>query len=181
MRDNSEPPDQERFVRVGRVARPHGIKGELKILPYGEPGDFSHFPELLVGDESAPVGRLYKVERLRPQDKTVLVVLAGLTDRNAADLLIGREVWVDKKYLPALDDDEFYWHELVGLRVVVEGGRELGTVTAMMATGGHDLLVVRGGGREYLIPARREFMLDTDHQAGVITVADIPGLFDLND
>jgi len=178
---NSILPEQVRFVRVGRVAKPHGILGELKILPHGEPDDFSHFPEVLLGDESEPIGRLYKVARARPQNKTVLVFLTGVADRNAAELLGGREVWVDEKFLPALADDEFYWHELVGLRVVVEGGRELGKVTALMATGGHDLLVVHGGGREYLIPARREFMLDTDHQAGVITVADIPGLFDLND
>lgn len=181
MSKSAELPERKNFVRVGRVARPHGIKGELKILPHGEPGDFENFPELLVGAHEQPVGRLYKVERLRPQDKTVLVVLTGIPDRSAAELLIGREVWVDEKYLPALAEDEFYWHELVGLRVVVEGGRELGEVTAMLGTGGHDLLVVHGGGKEYLIPARREFMLDTDRQAGVIIVADIPGLFDLND
>jgi len=155
--------------------------GELKILPYGEPGDFNNFPALRLGDESAPVGCLYLVERLRFQAKNLLVLLSGVVDRNAAELLIGREVWVEKKFLPALADDEFYWHELVGLRVVVEGGRELGKVTALMATGGHDLLVVHGGGHEYLIPACREFMLVTDHEAGVMTVADIPGLFDLND
>lgn len=181
MSEKTEGANQEHFVRVGRVAKPHGIKGELKVLPHGEPEDFRHFPEVLIGDESAPVGRRYKVERQRPQAKDVLVVLAGVADRNAAELLLGREVWVDEQYLPALADDEFYWHELIGLRVVVEGGRVLGQVTAMLATGGHDLLVVRGGGREYLIPARREFMLDTDRQAGTITVADIPGLFDLND
>jgi 16S rRNA processing protein RimM len=155
--------------------------GELKVLPHGEPSDFEHFPEVLLGDEEQPVGRQYKVERTRPQSKTVLLVLSGVPDRNAADLLIGREVWVEEKYLPALAEDEFYWHELVGLKVIIEGGRELGKVTAMLATVGHDLLVVHGGGKEYLIPARREFMLDTDRQAGTITVADIPGLFDLND
>lgn len=181
MTTSAELPDQKRFVRVGRVAKPHGIMGELKVLPHGDPDDFSHFPEVLLGDENQPAGRLYKVERSRPQSKTVLVVLAGVVDRTAAELLIGREVWVDEKFLPALAEDEFYWHELVGLRVVIEGGRELGRVTAMMATGGHDLLVVHGGGKEYLIPARRGFMLDTDRKAGLITIADIPGLFDLND
>jgi len=178
---NSKLPAGERFVCVGRVARPHGIKGELKVLPYGELDDFSHFPDVWLGNESSPVGAPYKVLGQRPQAKTVLVVLAGIGDRSAAELLIGREVWVAEKYLPILAEDEFYWHQLVGLRVIVEGGRALGKVTAIFATGGHDVLVVHGSGREYLIPARREFMLATDHQAGVLTVADIPGLFDLND
>ena len=178
---NSKLPENEPFVRVGRITKPHGIKGELKVQPYGEPADFSHFPEIRLGSESAPDSSLYKVMGQRPQAKTVLVVLAGICDRNGAELIIGRELWVAEKHLPALAEDEFYWHELVGLRVIVEGGRELGKVTAIFATGGHDVLVVHGSGREYLIPARHEFMLDTDHQAGVLTVADVPGLFDLND
>ncbi|NTV13811.1 MAG: 16S rRNA processing protein RimM [Desulfobulbaceae bacterium] len=178
---NTKLPENERFVRIGRVAKPHGIKGELKVQPYGEPEDFRHFPEVSLGGESAPSGPLHKVVGQRPQAKTVLVVLADLGDRTAAEAVVGREVWGAEKYLPPLAEDEFYWHELVGLRVIVEGGRELGKVTGIFATGGHDVLVVRGSGREYLIPARREFMLHTDHQSGVLTVADIPGLFDLND
>lgn len=181
MAVNSKLPDDEAFVRIGRISKPHGIKGELKVQPYGEPADFSHFPEVRLGGESAPDLPLYKVLGQRPQAKAVLVVLAGIVDRTGAELVIGREVWVAEKHLPALADDEFYWHELVGLRVIVEGGRVLGKVTAIFATGGHDVLVVHGSGREYLIPARREFMLDTDHQTGVLTVADVPGLFDLND
>ena len=175
------PHDSGQYVRVGRIAKPHGIKGELKVTPHGAPEDFAHFPEVRLGDESAPAGPSHQVEHLRPQGTALLVVLSGVPDRSAAELLSGREIWVDKKHLPPLAEDEFYWHELVGLRVMVEGGRQLGKVTAMLATGGHDLLVVRGGGREYLIPARREFMLATDPQAGVLTVADIPSLFDLND
>ena len=174
-------PGDEPFVRVGRVSKPHGIKGELKVQPYGEPEDFRHFPEVWLGNESAPLGSPQKVVMQRPQAKSVLVVLADVGDRTAAELLIGREVWVAEKFLPTLTEDEFYWHELVGLRVIIEGGRELGKVTAIFATGGHDVLVVHGSGREYLIPARREFMLSTDHSAGILTVADIPGLFDLND
>lgn len=181
LASNVKLPANENFVRVGRVAKPHGIKGELKVHPYGEPGDFSHFPEVRLGDEAKPSGSLYQVLAQRPQAKAVLVVLADIRDRTGAELLIGREVWAAERYLPALDEDEFYWHQLVGLRVIVEGGRELGKVTALFATGGHDVLVVHGSGREYLIPARREFMLNTDSQAGVLTVADIPGLFDLND
>ena len=181
MKAISEHPDTERYVRVGRVAKPHGIKGELKIVPHGAAADFQHFPVLLLGEEAAPVGRVYRVIGLRPQEKTVLVTLEGVGDRTAAEVLSGREVWVDKQFLPALAEDEFYWHELVGLRVVSESGRVLGKVTALFATGGHDVLVVRGGGREYLIPARREFMLHTDQAAGELTVADLPDLFDVND
>ena len=109
-----------------------------------------------------------------------LLELAGVDDRTAAEELAGREVWVAKELLPALAEDEFYWHELVGLRVVTESGRA-GPGQALFATGGHDVLVVRGGGREYFIPARREFMLGVDHEADLLTIAEVPGLLDLND
>lgn len=174
-------PGDERYVRVGRVTKPHGIKGEVKVLPYGQPEDFGHFPEIRLGNEQSPTGPVLQVLAQRPQAKGVLLLLAGVTDRTAAEELPGRELWVAERYLPDLADDEFYWYQLIGMRVVVEGGRQLGKVTAIFATGGHDVLVVRGSGREYLIPARREFMLDTDHQEGVLTVSDFPGLFDLND
>jgi 16S rRNA processing protein RimM len=110
-----------------------------------------------------------------------LLELAGIKDRGAAEELAGREVWVGKELLAALDEDEFYWHELVGLRVVTESGRSLGRVKALFATGGHDVLVVSGHGREYFIPARREFMLAVDQEAGLLTIAEVPGLLDLND
>ena len=180
MSESSESFDRPRFVRVGRVSKPHGIKGELKVIPDGEVADFADYPELLLGSDDQPVGKLYQVRQWRPQGQAVLLQLEGVDDRNDADLLAGRGVWTEEKYLAALADDEFYWHEMVGLRVVIEGGRELGRVTGLFATGGHDVLVVHGSGKEYLIPARREFMLATDIQGGLLTVSDIPGLFDLN-
>jgi len=133
----------------------------------------------LAGETTGPA-RLFQVENFRPQGKMALLELAGVTDREAAEGLAGREVWVAKELLAALAEDEFYWHELVGLRVVTESGRNLGRVKALFATGGHDVLVVRGGGREYFIPARREFMLAVDQEAGLLTIAEVPGLLDLN-
>lgn len=181
MDDQQTTVDQQRHVRVGRVAKPHGIKGELKILPYGAAEDFRLYPEVLLGGEKPGPGRLFPVDNYRPQDRFALLQLAGINDRSAAEQLAGLEVWVAKELLAALADDEFYWHEMVGLRVVTESGRKLGQVTALFATGGHDVLVVRGGGREYYIPARREFMLAVDREAGLLTIAEVPGLLDLND
>jgi len=172
--------DSRLHVRVGRIAKPHGIKGELKILPYGEAEDFRLYREVLLAGETTGPARLFQVENFRPQGKMALLELAGVTDREAAEGLAGREVWVAKELLAALAEDEFYWHELVGLRVVTESGRNLGRVKALFATGGHDVLVVRGGGREYFIPARREFMLAVDQEAGLLTIAEVPGLLDLN-
>ncbi len=181
MNGDQSTVDPRRHVRVGRVSKPHGIKGELKILPYGEADDFRLYREVLLGGETPGPGRLYRVVHFRPQGKMALLELAGINDRGTAEELAGQEVWVAKELLATLAEDEFYWHELIGLRVVTESGRSLGRVKALFATGGHDVLVVRGSGREYFIPARREFMLGIDYEADLLTIAEVPGLLDLND
>ena len=89
-------------------------------------------------------------------------------------------MWVEKELLPELAPDEFVWHDLVGLKVSTAKGRELGKVKELFSTGGHDVLVIRGTGREYLIPAKQEFMLEVDQDGGILTVSEIPGLFDIN-
>jgi 16S rRNA processing protein RimM len=98
-----------------------------------------------------------------------------------AEPLGGSEVWVDKHSLPDLPAGEYYWHDLIGLRVATEQGRQLGRVADLFATGGHDILVVTGTGQEYLIPLKKEFLLQVDVAAGVLTVAPPPGLLEIND
>ena len=175
-------PDSDNLVRVGRVGKAHGIKGELKVRPdFGLPEDFLHYREVALVKPGTDFHQDYKVSRCRPQAKIVVLQLDGIDDRTMAEALGGSEVWIDKKSLPDLAAGDFYWHDLVGLQVVTESGRELGRVDEILATGGHDILVVLGGGREYLIPLRKEFLLNTDTAAGILTVAEVPGLFEIND
>lgn len=175
-------PDADNLVRVGRVGKAHGIKGELKVRPdFGLPEDFLHYRDVSLLKPGADSLQDYKVSRCRPLANVVVLQLDGIIDRTMAESFCGSEVWIDKELLADLADGDFYWHELIGLQVVTEEGRKLGQVEKIMATGGHDILVVLGGGREYLIPLRKEFLLNSDLAAGVLTVADVPGLFDIND
>ncbi|MBU0479855.1 MAG: ribosome maturation factor RimM [Proteobacteria bacterium] len=172
-------PDQKIYIQAGKISKPHGIKGELRVHPYSEnPDDFSGYPEILVvspGGEYSP----YQVQSSSAHGKVAIVKISGVDDRNGAEELSGLEIWVDRRYLPELLPDEFFWHDLVGLDAVSESGLKLGRVKALFATGGHDVLVIRGTGREYLVPARREFMLDVDLDRRLLTIADVPGLFDM--
>ena len=172
--------DLNKYILVGKITKPHGIKGEVRIYPYSEdPGDFSLYPEIMIAPDSG--GHFsFKVEKSSRHKKVAIVKLTGVNDRDSAEEIVGHEVWVDKKRLPELAPDEFFWHDLVGLNVVTENGRELGKVKALFTTGAHDVLVVRGTGHEYLIPAKKEFMLEADHDGGILVVAEIPGLLDLN-
>ncbi|MEN8135234.1 MAG: ribosome maturation factor RimM [Thermodesulfobacteriota bacterium] len=174
--------DSGNLVRVGRVGKAHGIKGELKVLPdFGPPEDFLNYLEVSLVFPDTDSRQDYKVSRCRPQAKIVILQLDGINDRTMAEALNGTEVWIDKKSLPDLPAGDFYWHDLVGLQVETESGRKLGRVETLLATGGHDILVVLGTGREYLIPLDKEFLLNRDGVAGILTVAEVPGLFEIND
>ena len=174
-------PDSQDFVQVGKVIKAHSIKGELKLLAYsGDPQDFKAFPRLLFVDEKTATSIEYQVVTCRPQAKFVIVKLTGLDDRTAAENMRGFEIWVAKDLMPELGDDEFYWHDLVGLAVSTEQGEDLGTVRSLFESGAADIMVIKGRGREYLVPAQDEFIASIDYDAGRLVIKDTPGLLDIN-
>lgn len=182
MAARESAPDSGDLVRVGRVAKAHGIKGELKVHPdFGPPEDFLDYQDVILLYPDTDLRRDFKVSRCRPQANIVILQLENIADRTSAEKFAGCEVWIDKASLAALPKGKHHWHDLIGLQVETEGGRKLGLVQTLFATGGDDILVVLGDGREYLIPLRKEFLIDTDYDAGIMTVAEVPGLFEIND
>ncbi len=153
---------------MGRIAAPFGIKGWVKVQPYSED------PGALMDFESWRVGRgeqhtQYAVEEIQDHGNALVAKLAGIDDRDAAYALRGQEVSVARNELPAPEENEFYWSDLIGLKVFNREGIELGKVTSLMETGAHDVLVVKGT-REYLIPFVAAFVGKVDLAGGTIEV-----------
>ena len=168
------------LLAVGKVAKSHGVKGDIKVVPFsGVPQDLLNFNDIFIG--SGPEIERYKVDKSRIQGKFTLFKLAGVEGRSVADQLVGLKLWVAKESLPVLVQDEFYWHELEGLEVKTTEGRSLGRVATLMATGASDVLVVRGRGQEYLIPAINEVIVSIDYEAGVVVISPMPGLLEINE
>lgn len=138
-------------IVVGKITGVYGIKGWVKVYSWTEPregiGDYN--PWLL--RQSSKPWREVKLESARNQAKTVIAKIEGIDDRDAAQLLIGSEIGIRTSQLEALQQDEFYWRDLIGLRVLGKQGALLGEVTSIMETGANDVLVVKGE-QEYLIP-----------------------------
>jgi 16S rRNA processing protein RimM len=168
-------------VIVGRVGRPHGIRGEVVI------GVRTDEPELrfAVGatlrsgstpDEDSPPGRL-TVASARWHSGQLLVAFAGVTDRTAAGELTGSWLSVDSSQLPATSDpDEFRDHELIGLSVRTPGGEDVGVVTDVLHHG-QDLLVVRrASAGEALVPFVKAIVPEVDVAAGHLVIDPPPGL-----
>ncbi len=166
-------------VLLGKIIATHGIRGQLRVVPFS--GETSAIVSLrtvlLKGPESGM--EPFDVAHAAVHGKKVLVTLKGFDNINQVLHLVGREVYALREQLPELPPDEYYWCDLLGLRVVTVDGDELGTVAEIIATGSNDVYVVREGKHEYLIPALEDVVTDIDLDAGVMTVSLPEGLLDL--
>lgn len=167
------------FVEVGAVTAPHGIDGSMRVYPTTD------FPERLQTLQQVRVDRLDSeraVVGVRPHGMLMIVKLAGVTTREAAEALRGAKLLVPVDALPALPAGEFYWHELVGMTVTEWGsGRILGQLDRVIRTGARqDVFEVgRPGKPPLLIPALKSVVRRVDTAARVMEVELIPGLEEL--
>ncbi len=170
-------------VIVGRIGRPHGIRGEVVIGVRTDEPDlrFAVGATLAFGptpDGDTLSGQL-RVASARWHSGQLLITFAGITDRTAAGELTGSWLSVDSSQLPATQDpDEFRDHELVGLSVRTFAGQHVGAVTDVLHYG-QDLLVVRQpDGQEHLIPFVKAIVPRVDVAAGLLVIDPPPGLLD---
>jgi 16S rRNA processing protein RimM len=156
---------------VGRIARSHGVGGEVSVQPLTEVGArFQPGSVLRLEDD-----RTLTVERSRPHHDRLLVKFEGIDDRDAADTLRGSVLVIPADQAPAIEEPDRFWvHQVVGLEVVTEDGRSLGRILEIQANPANDLWVTETGG---LIPAVREVVVGVDLEGGRVTVRELPGLF----
>ncbi|MBV9730623.1 MAG: ribosome maturation factor RimM [Pseudonocardiales bacterium] len=161
---------------VGRIGRPHGLRGEVAVQVRTD------FPEqrFAVGAKlRGDTGRTLTVETVRPHGKALLVRFAGIVDRDTAAELCGLLLTVDATALPDLaDPDEFYDHQLEGLIAVGSDGEALGTVREVVHAPASDLLVLETDCGEALVPFVRAIVLEVDLAGGRVVLDPPAGLLD---
>ena len=145
--------DDSEFLSVGRVTSAHGIKGWVKLDSYTSPtiNICSYKPLFWRLPGAGQAWQVVRLSQCRQQGKSIVAQFSGCDDRNAAELLRGRELAVKRAQLPAAEDGEYYWIDIVGLRVVTVDQVELGHVDEIMETGSNEVLIVKGD-RKRLIP-----------------------------
>ena len=171
------------LVTVGRIGRPHGIRGEVTVEVRTDSPELRFAPGSVLTTEPARIGPL-TVAAARWHSGRLLLSVAGVSDRTGAEALRGAVLWseVDDDEIPE-DPEEFFDHQLRGLTVVAVGTSvEIGVVDDVVHLPGQDLLSVkREGGREVLVPFVSEIVTGIDVDAGSITV-DLPvGLLNLDE
>lgn len=170
------------LLLIGRIRKAHGIKGEVSVDCYADSPSLLRGGVFLQSRSTPPAFR--EVETLRTHHGAVLIRFAGVTDRNAADMLRGLEILIPEGRLPEPDAGEIYRYRLLGLSVTAldEDGREvtLGTISGIDEPAGQELWSISKEGEEdILFPAIPEFILDFDLDNGLVRIAPPPGLIDL--
>lgn len=168
--DNKAGP---RYLVIGRVAKPWGIQGEVKVeIMTDFPDRFSLLRKIYLGPKAVP----FALEGFRLHQGAALLKLEGCQDRAAVEKLRGQLVQIPIEEAMPLEQDEYYEHQIVGLAVWTAGGEHLGTVDEIISTGSNDVYVVRGKGREVLIPALEDVVLEVNLAQGRLIVELIEGL-----
>ncbi len=161
------------YLAVARVERPWGIRGECKCeVLTSFPDKLGRLVRVYLGPHAAP----YDVAHFRWHAGALLVKLAGVDDRNAAEALRGQLVQIAREDAVEIEPGQYYEHQILGLDVVTEGGQPLGQVVEVLSTGANDVYVVQGPRGEILLPARAEVVRQIDLAANRMTVALLPGL-----
>lgn len=154
---------------MARVAAPFGIKGWLKLQTFTEYAD--SLDEFETWFLSTPKGwEEVEVEDFAVNAKAVVAKLKGIDDRTAAELLRKREIAVPREWLDDEDDGTYYWIDLIGADVVNQVGERLGKIETLMETGANDVLVVKSGSKELLIPFVEEYLINVDRAKKLVTV-----------
>jgi 16S rRNA processing protein RimM len=169
------------LLPIGRVIKPHGVKGKMKVKYFGDnPKTFSSYRELIIIN---PEGRLqtYQVLGVVPQQSQLIVQLKGIERAEEVQPLTGREIFVNRESLPDLAEGEYYWADLLGMDVLTEEGKQIGRVKEIFSTGAHDVFIVEGKKGEIFLPAVENVIKSIDCEKGIMKVHSRGGLWKAED
>jgi 16S rRNA processing protein RimM len=174
QKSTGSPPGEPDYLAVGFLRRPHGLGGEMLMdLHTDFPERLKAGRKLFLGDERKAV----TLAAVRKHGENVLVKLKGLDTSEAVGRYRNTWLFVKTKDVPSLPEGQYYQHQLLGLKVLDEEGRELGSLTQILETGANDVYVVTDeAGKELLLPAIPPVILELKPEDGFIRVHLIEGL-----
>jgi 16S rRNA processing protein RimM len=149
-------------VLIGKIGGVHGIKGVNKLRSYAESlSVFAPGSAILVRDLRGREA-CYEINWVKPHTGTPLVSFKEITNRDQAKTLIGAELFIPQSELPELDEETYYWRDLIGIEVYTKTEEFLGRIDSIIETGSNDVYVVKRDEKEVLIPALESVVLEID-------------------
>ncbi len=167
--------DKPRYLIVGRVLKPWGVRGEIKVEILTEfPDRFASLRTVYLGDDAKP----FSVERTHLHSGAVLLKLGGIDTPQVAAKLREQLVQVAVEDAVELPKGKVYLYQLIGLRVRTTDGQPLGEITDVLDTGANDVYIVHDGAREILLPAIPDVVKEINLEKGEMIVELMEGLVD---
>ncbi len=168
--------NNEEYVPIGFLTGPHGIAGEVKLMPYADTLDFDFKLEAVYLSSAGGLWTRRAVNRARLHKRGYILALEGVKSRNDAEALRGVKAAIKKQDLPKTGQGEYYSFDVYGASVASEDGRAIGTVTGIIHTGANDVLEVESGSGEILIPAIEHTIISFDAENKKLVVRLMQGL-----
>lgn len=162
-------------IKIGEIVSQVGLKGDVKVYNYAAYKErYEELPSVYVEEE------LHRIEKVRYQKNMVVLKLSGIDTREQAEAQKGKGIYITDADLPELPEDVYYIKDLLGCDILTEDGEILGQLEDVSQNGGQDLYLVKSkAGKEIMIPAVKEFILDINLDKRRIIVRLPHGLLDL--
>ena len=168
----------EDFLKVGIITSTHGVRGEVKVYPTtDDPRRFKRLKEVILstGKEQIPM----EIESVKFFKQFVILKFKGIDNINDVEKYRKGELWVTRQNAVRLGRDEYFVADLMGLTVKDEDGTDIGVLRDVMETGANDVYIIDlNDGRELLLPAIKQCVLEVDVEAGFIRIHILEGLLD---
>lgn len=165
---------RQSWVSLGYISGVYGVRGWVKIFSYTRPRaqilEYQPWFLGLTDAASTPIDTVGVTAAGRPQGKGLVAKLAGVDDRDAAAALVGRGILIARDALPPTEPGHYYWTDLIGLAVRTPAGESLGTVTELLETGAHDVLVLDGEANRLIPFVMGTVVKSVDLERGEMTV-----------
>jgi len=154
-------------IIIGKFGKTFGVRGWITVHSFADPKEsIVNFRPWLLKKNSQ--WQEIAIEANKIQHQNTIVKLQGIDDIDAAKFFTNKEIFIDRELLPKLSTNEYYWNDLIGLKVINHANEELGTVETIFNSGASDILVVTGK-KKHLIPYVKNYILNTDIKRKIIT------------
>ena len=166
---------KKEYLEAGKIVNTHGIRGEVKIMPYCDS------PELLCDFDRLFMGKSLEevyIERSRVQKNMIICKIEGVDTPEEAEKLRNKMLYMHRDDLE-LDEDTYFIQDLIGMTVKnADTGEIYGIIDDVFQTGANDVYSIKNGDKSYLVPAIADVVITTDIDSGIMTIRPLEGLFD---
>src|SRR5512145_1417126 len=160
----------------GEIVKTRGLRGCVKAVSYLESQAITDRLDFVYLETKSGLKSRYEIKKIDPSGKFLFLELGGVSSVEAASDLVGSKLLLPREFLQELKEDEYYWHDIIGLDVYSDDGRHLGKIETIFPTGSNDVYVCKGGEKEMLIPAIADVIVQISLEEHKMIIKLLEGL-----